>query len=184
MEPLAPARYKVQFTADAGLRDKLERLQSLMRSSVPDGDLARIIDVAVTEKLERLEARRFAKTKKARKTLTETDTRPRSRYIPAAVRRIVHERDGGRCTYRDEAGRRCTKRHDLEFHHREPFGRGGPHRPDVVCLMCKTHNVLMAEKDYDSEAMAPVRRTANRVSAPAAIPATGSTLRQPGSAPG
>ena len=39
------------------VRDKLERLQALMRSSVPDGDLAAIIEDAVTEKLERLEAR-------------------------------------------------------------------------------------------------------------------------------
>ena len=62
VEPLAPARYKVQFTASAELRDRLERLQALMRSSVPDGDLATIIDQAVTERLERLEARRFAKT--------------------------------------------------------------------------------------------------------------------------
>ena len=34
-----------------------------MRSSVPDGDLAAIIEEAVTEKLERLEAKRFAKSK-------------------------------------------------------------------------------------------------------------------------
>jgi hypothetical protein len=37
VEPLAPARYQVRFTASAELREKLERLQSLMRSSVPDG---------------------------------------------------------------------------------------------------------------------------------------------------
>ena len=49
MAPLAPARYKVQFTASSELRDKLARLQALMRSAVPDGDLAKIIDVAVTE---------------------------------------------------------------------------------------------------------------------------------------
>jgi hypothetical protein len=30
-----------------------------MRSSVPDADLARIIDIAVTEKLQRVEAKRF-----------------------------------------------------------------------------------------------------------------------------
>ncbi len=61
MSPLAPGRYKVQFTASAALRDKLERLQGLMRSSVPDGDLAAIIEQAVSEKLERLEALRFAR---------------------------------------------------------------------------------------------------------------------------
>ena len=36
VEPLAPERYKVQFTAGAEFRDKLTRLQALMRSSVPD----------------------------------------------------------------------------------------------------------------------------------------------------
>ena len=48
MQPLAPERYRVQFTARAELRDKLARLQELMRSSVPDGDLAAIIERAVT----------------------------------------------------------------------------------------------------------------------------------------
>ena len=51
MEPLSPARYKIQFTASAKLHDKLERLRALMRSSVPDSDLAAIIEEAVTEKL-------------------------------------------------------------------------------------------------------------------------------------
>ena len=57
IEPLAPARYKVCFTASAELREKLERLQALMRSPVPDGDLAQLIDIAVSEKLERVEAK-------------------------------------------------------------------------------------------------------------------------------
>ena len=60
---LAPARYKVQFTASKELQEKLERLRDLMRSKVPDGDLAAIIEEAVTEKLERLEPRRFGATK-------------------------------------------------------------------------------------------------------------------------
>jgi hypothetical protein len=169
--PLAPARYRVQFTASADLRGKLERLQALMRSSVPDGDLAKIIDLAVTEKLERLEARRFAKTKKPRKRLAQTDTRPKSRHIPAAVRRFVERRDGGRCTYKDTHGRRCTKRHDLEFHHRKPFGRGGDHSPEGLALMCRTHNALLAEQDFGKEKMAPYRRRAGRVSGLVAVPA-------------
>ena len=169
VEPLAPARYKVCFTASAELRDKLERLQALMRSSVPDGDLAKIIDVAVTKELERIEAKRFAKTKAPRKGLAETDTTPKSRYIPAAVRRVVHERDGGRCTYRDRHGRRCSKRHDLEFHHRKPFGRGGDHSPEVLTLHCRVHNALLAEHDYGEEVMARFRRSGSRVSEPVVV---------------
>ena len=168
MEPLSPGRYRVSFTADTSLRDKLERLQALMRSSVPDGDLTAIIEQVVTEKLERLEAKRFAKARIPRKTLAESRTAPTSRYIPAAVRRVVHERDGSRCTFVDDHGRQCRKRHDLEFHHRKPFGRGGDHSPDVLALMCKTHNLLMAEQDYGEEKMTRHRRSAIRVFEPAA----------------
>ncbi len=118
VEPIAPARYKIELTASAELRDKLERLQKLMRSS----DLAAIIDEAVTEKLERLEAKRYGKTKSPRKSLDNTDTSPTSRHIPAAVKRVVHARDQGRCTYVDENGRRCTESEQLEIHHNKPFG--------------------------------------------------------------
>ena len=115
MEPLAPNRYQVRFTASTELRDKLERLRALLRSSVPDGDLARIIDIAVTEKLQRVEGKRFGQTKAPRRDLAEADTTPSSRHIPAAVRRAVYERDGGRCAYRDKYGRRCASASTWSF---------------------------------------------------------------------
>ena len=161
VEPLAPARYSVRFTATAELHDKLERLQALMRHSVPDGDLATIIDVAVTRELERLEAKRFARTKNPRQRLGRVDTTPKTRHIPAAVRRAVHERDGSRCSYRDRSGRRCPKRHDLEYHHRKPFGHGGDHSPENLALVCRAHNALMAEQDFGKEVMARHRRRAS-----------------------
>jgi len=162
VEPLAPSRYKVQFTASAELHDKLERLQALMRSSVPDGDLATLIEQAVTEKLERLEARRFARTKAPRKAVSASHISPRTRHIPAAVRRAVYERDGGRCRYADEQGRRCTARQGLEFHHRRPFGHGGDHSVANVSLACRCHNAHLAEVDYGREAIARHRRSETR----------------------
>src|SRR3990172_772833 len=137
VESLSPDRYKVQFTASVQLRDKLERLLALMRSEVPDGDLATIIEKAVTEKLERLEARRYATTSAPRKELGDTDTSPTSRHIPAAVLRAVRERDGNLCRYVDERGRRCSERNRLEFHHRHPFGMGGDHSPANLGLVCR-----------------------------------------------
>ena len=158
VQALAPRRYKVQFTASAGLREKLERLRALMRPQVPDGDLGAIIEAAVTEKLERLEARRFAATARPRKDLSTSDTSPSSRRIPAAVRRAVHERDGCRCRYVDASGRRCGERHRLEYHHIRPFALGGDHRPDNIRLMCAQHNAYLAEHDYGRLAMARFRR--------------------------
>jgi hypothetical protein len=154
VEPLSPGRYKVQFTASAELREKIERLTALMRAQVPDGDLATILEQAVTEKLERLEARRFAKTATPRKSLADADTSPVSRRIPAAVRRAVSERDGNCCRFVDEQGRRCSERHRLEFHHGHPFGMGGDHSPSNIRLLCSTHNRYLAELDYGPGAVA------------------------------
>ena len=170
LQPLAPARYKVQFTASVELHDKLKRLQALMRSQVPDGDLAAIIEQAVTEKLERLEARRFATTRAPRKGLSETDSSPSSRHIPAPVRRAVCERDGNRCRYVDEQGRRCPERNRLEYHHRIPFGFGGDHSPRNISLACRAHNTYLAEHDYGREAMAEHRRPGNEVSGRGQVP--------------
>ena len=179
VEPLAPARYKVQFTASAEMRDKLERLRALMRTSIPDGDLAAVIDAAVTERLERLEARRFGKTRQrqvpepekhppSRETVRRGETGQRgtiagaSRHIPAAVRRAVYERDGGRCRFVDEQGRRCPARDGLEFHHRHPFGHGGGHSAGNIALMCRAHNRHLAEIDYGGEAVASRARRRDR----------------------
>jgi 5-methylcytosine-specific restriction endonuclease McrA len=171
VRPLAPGRYRVQFTASAQLRDKLERLQALLRSSGPGPDLAAVIEDAVTEKLERLEARRFGLTRAHRKSLaqvppkaprtslTPAPTKPGSRHVPAAVRRAVYERDGGRCRFVDEQGRRCTARHGLEFHHRHPVAMGGDHSPQSVALVCRAHNLHLAEVDYGRAVMARHRRT-------------------------
>ena len=162
VEPLAPARYKVVFTASAELHDKLERLGALMRSKVPDGDLAALIEEAVTEKLERLEARRFGSTRTPRSQVATSDTSPGSRHIPAAVKRVVSEREGRRCAYEDEQGRRCRARERLEYHHRHPFAFGGDRGTQNVVLVCKTHNEFLAEHDYGRRTLATRRPLAER----------------------
>jgi hypothetical protein len=145
--PLAPGRYLVQFTASAELRDKLERLRALLRSELPEADLTAVIEQAVTEKLERIEARRFDATK-APRSARPTGAPPRSRHVPAALRRAVRERDGDRCGFIEAGGRRCSERHGLEYHHRHPFGMGGGHTVANVGLLCRTHNAWLAEQDY------------------------------------
>ena len=155
VEPLAPARYKIQFTGNAEFKEKLERLRALR----PDSDLAALIEEAVTEKLERLESRRFGKSKTPRKSVEETDTSPSSRYIPAAVRREVSERDGNQCTFVDARGRRCNERQALQFHHDDPYARGGDHSPENIQMMCAAHNQYLAECDYGKEVMERYRRS-------------------------
>jgi hypothetical protein len=154
VQPLARGRYRVQFSASEALRDKLERLQAL----VPGADLATLVEQAITAELERLEARRFCRTKAPRKTLAETNTSGGPRSIPAAVRRAVYERAGGRCAFRDARGRRCEARSRLQFHHRHPHGYGGERTPENISLLCRSHNQHLAEIDYGQTAIARHRR--------------------------
>ena len=55
LTPLAPDRYKVQLTVTRATHDKLRRAQDLLRHSIPTGDLAEIVDRAVTMLLADLE---------------------------------------------------------------------------------------------------------------------------------
>ena len=162
VEPLSPARYRVQFTASAELRDKIERLSALM----PGVDLASVMEAAVTEKLERLEAKRFGNSKKPRKSLEEADTSPGVRGISAPVRRFVWERDQRQCTFVSEDGRRCPAREGLELHRDEPYGVGGDRSAKNIRLLCKIHNGYMAELDYGKDKMDRYRRSADHVREP------------------
>lgn len=64
----------------------------------------------------------------------------RSRRIPAAVRREVWRRDGGRCGYVAADGVRCSATTLLEYHHRVPVADGGANTVDNTMLVCVMHH--------------------------------------------
>ena len=66
---------------------------------------------------------------------------PPRRHIPAAVRRHIWLRDGGRCCYRDPlSGRRCTSSHLLQIDHLLPVSQGGGPEPSNLVLRCFAHH--------------------------------------------
>jgi hypothetical protein len=134
--PLAPERYKVQFTVTRETHDKLRRLQDLLRHTVPNGDPAVIIDKALTLLLAEVERAKLSATEKPKAPRPAT---PGSRHVPAAVRRTVWKRDGGRCAFVGTNGR-CRETGLLEYHHVMPFAEGGSTSVENVELRCKSHN--------------------------------------------
>ena len=71
IQPLAPERYRVQFTIGQDTHDKLRRLQALLRREIPTGDLAAIFDQAVDLMLEKVErAKLGANRRKSRRPAT------------------------------------------------------------------------------------------------------------------
>jgi len=144
--PLAPHRYKVQFTADTALHQKIAEAQVLMRHTNPTGDITEVFDAAMTLLVAKLKKQRFGATKSPRKSRKKVKTG--SRHVPAAVKRAVHARDQGQCSYCDAKGRRCSARGMLEYDHIEPFARGGPTTADNLRLRCRAHNTQHAEDAY------------------------------------
>jgi hypothetical protein len=142
--PLAPERFKVQMTVSRETRDKLRRVQDLMRHQVPDGDPAVILDRALTLLLQDLERRKLAESKRPRPA---RPSKPGSRHVPAAIRREVWKRDGGQCAFIGDT-RRCAERGFLEVHHVIPFADGGPTTAENLELRCRAHNGYEAERHF------------------------------------
>ena len=144
VKPLAPASYKVQFTASQETYDRLRLAQDLLRHTIQSGDVAEVIGRALTVLVEQLQRGKCAAVDRPRPH-RPNPTRSRNRHIPAAVKREVWRRDGGRCAFVGAAGR-CTERGRLEYHHRIPFADGGPATVENLELRCRAHNAYEAEQ--------------------------------------
>lgn len=155
VQPLAPERYKVQFTISSDTREKLRRVQDLMRHTIPNGDVAAIFDRALTLLLEDLQKRKVAATERPRKSCP---TGRSSRHIPASVKRHVWKRDQGRCAYVGSHGR-CNETGFLEFHHVRPYAAGGIAVVENIALRCRAHNAYEAELFFGESKSSVVRES-------------------------
>ncbi|MDB4884428.1 MAG: hypothetical protein JWL95_3194, partial [Gemmatimonadetes bacterium] len=160
IEPLSESRFKVQLTASAELREKLERARDLMSHANPRGDLAVVVERALDLLLDRLEMERLGKlTRPARRPATtarvDRPRTPRARsVIPRGVRREVFERDGATCTFVDAEGHRCPSRAHLELDHILSRALGGSDEASNLRVRCRAHNRLHAEEVFGKQHVA------------------------------
>jgi hypothetical protein len=151
MEALSARSFAVQFTASVELHGKIERARELLSHSIPDGDLARVVERAMDALIAQEERRRMgAGQSRKRRALREG-----SRHVPVEIARQVWERDGGQCTFVDAEGRRCSERRFTTIEHRFPFALGGTSLDvDNLCLLCGAHNHYTARQAYGTQYIA------------------------------
>jgi hypothetical protein len=111
---------------------EFKRLQALVGKLGASADAAELLEKAIKAYADAIEKKKFG---------TGARTRPRKaapngRYIPAAIRKAVHERDGGRCTFLSSERKRCECRAGLQFDHVTPLGRGGETTVPNLRLLC------------------------------------------------
>jgi hypothetical protein len=177
--PLSAETYEVKFTAHRALKEKLDEARALLRHSLPQGDLAPIIDQALDLLIAKVKKERFGVGAKPRVKKTvepenvsdrevsssesrteESKPAPRqvSRHIPKSFRRAIFERDEGQCTFVSAEGERCGEKSWLEFDHLDGFARTGEHSVERITLRCRVHNLLGAERLYGRDFMDAARQ--------------------------
>jgi hypothetical protein len=144
--PLAPDRYRVMFTASAKTCDMMDLAKDMLRHAVPTGDMDEIMQRAFQALLDELARKKFAATKQPRTGRGSAEEG--SRHVPAEVKRAVWIRDGGRCAFVGNTGRRCGERGGIEFHHVHAYARGGPATVGNIQLRCRAHNAYEADVEF------------------------------------
>lgn len=156
--PLGLRRFALQTTVSEATYEKLQHVKNLLGHQVGPGDLASVLDRALDALIAQLERRKFGATTRPQ-AAAKPPTNPRT--IPAAVRRTVHARDGGRCAFVSHDGRRCDARSHLEFDHVIPVASGGASTEANVRLLCRAHNQLEADRAFGTGFMSTKRLAAS-----------------------
>ncbi len=165
IQTTSPERYRVQFTIGKESHDKLRRLQTLLRREIPDGDPGAIFERALTLLLERVEKAKLGRTARPRRRRPirpGTDRAVRepglgSRHVPQEVKDSVSRRDADQCAYVSPAGKRCTERTFLEFHHVQAYAKGGTATIENISLRCRRHNQYEAELVFGPHKVSEMR---------------------------
>jgi 5-methylcytosine-specific restriction endonuclease McrA len=163
--PLTAETFKFQFTGSRACHDLFREAQGLLRHRIPDGDPAMIFEKALRVFVEQVKKERFATGRKARSAPAKGTDASSSRHIPDAIKREVYGRDGGRCTFAGEDGRRCGETGALEFDHCDGFARTRVHRADRIRLLCRAHNQHAADQMYGRAFMERARPSVDRPAA-------------------
>jgi hypothetical protein len=155
VKPLTPDLRRLNVTVSADFMAELEQVRAALSHKCPGGDFEQVVREAFKLVLER-DRKRKALTDRPRaqsETPGEND-----RYVPAAVKRAVWERDQGRCTWPMGDGEVCGSTHRLEFDHDLEVALGGKPTIGNIRLLCKGHNLMKAEQHLGRSFMARFRK--------------------------
>lgn len=155
----ARGRFAIHATVGTQAHDDLRRAQELLGHKLPASDVGEVLSRALRLLVVDLEKRKLAATPRPQRKHRATKS---ARHIPAHVKRAVHERDGDRCTFVAENGRRCESRTRLEFDHIEEVARGGRATEANIRLRCRAHNQYTAECAFGRGFMEGKRGEARR----------------------
>jgi len=135
VKPISQSRTMFVFSGDEETVALYKALQDRLRHKYPQGKLEELVKEAFQVLLE--------KTNPAREPQRKVPPKPikHSRYVPAHIKRLVWQRDGGTCTEILPTGIRCGSRAFVEIDHLVPWSMGGSSQDSLnLALRCRSHN--------------------------------------------
>jgi hypothetical protein len=73
---------------------------------------------------------------KASKQIAKTS----NRHVPANIKRLVFQRDQGKCQYKSETGHICGSKFQSQIDHVRPIYLGGTNEAENLRVLCANHN--------------------------------------------
>jgi hypothetical protein len=144
-EPVTADLFRMHVTFSRQALAKLEAARDALSHALPGATMSEILEAGLDLLLEQ-HAKRKGLVAKPRKEPPPSD--PRSRHVPAHVRRAVWIRDGGRCQFPMGDGRICGSTYRVEIDHLQPWALGGPTTVENTRLACRPHNQLAARRVF------------------------------------
>jgi hypothetical protein len=161
VEPLTADLRRLHVTVGARLLKKLDAARDGLSHAIPNASMEQVLEAALDSLLEK-QAKARGEVKKPRAVAPAPDPAPEPApvhhrraglraAIPAAVRRAVWERDGGRCCWPLDGGGTCGSTHQLELDHVVPWARGGEATVANLRVVCRAHNRAAARAFFGAK---------------------------------
>ena len=166
VEPLTAELRRLHITVSRQFLRELDTAREGLSHATPNATTEQVLQAALRLLLEK-QAKTRGQVKRPRalrpetpgagetSTRLQTSTEPphhrregNRAAIPAAVRRAVWARDGGRCNWPIDGGGRCGSTHRLELDHLVPWAEWGGETEANLRVVCAAHNRLAARQAF------------------------------------
>ena len=156
-KPISADQIELKFSISKKTLEKLKRAQSILAQKQGQyPDMSHALEALLDEYLKRQDPVEKARRIVKKQTLCKTEKQPVREPVKAQAaksgvrtpltakqRHQVFARDEGRCTYRDQNGKRCENDRWLHIHHIRPVRAGGTNSPDNLATLCSVHHDLV-----------------------------------------
>ena len=144
--PLTASLARLHVTVSRRFIAKLDAARVALSHTHPAARMEELLEAALDALLER-DAKRKGFVSKP-----QVKRRPSApAHVPAAIKREVWQRDGGRCQWQLHSGEICGSRTRVQIDHIQPRALGGPSTTGNLRLLCAAHNQEAARR-YFAEA--------------------------------